>query len=102
MALAGAIRAKLAPQMNGARSKPHCSGIHQIFLWKWQKYSKHMQKLHVDPPQNTTLLLPPTSTGFYPDGIPEENTMGNSGKFNLKMGFKSPSEQKCSPISCCF
>jgi hypothetical protein len=24
--------------------------------------------LYVEPPQNTTLLLPPTSTGFYPDG----------------------------------
>jgi hypothetical protein len=28
----------------------------------------HMKTLYVEPPQKTTLLLPPSSTGFYPDG----------------------------------
>jgi hypothetical protein len=27
-----------------------------------------MQTLYLEPPQNTTLLLPPTSTSFYADG----------------------------------
>jgi hypothetical protein len=28
----------------------------------------HIKTLYVEPPQKTTLLLPPSSTGFSPDG----------------------------------
>jgi hypothetical protein len=45
--------------------------------------------VYVDRPQFATLLLPLTSTGFYPDGN-SRNTLENSGKQNPKMGFKSP------------
>jgi hypothetical protein len=58
--------------------------------WKGRHKSKHMQTLYVEPPQNTTLLLPPTSAGFYPDGNSPGKYMENSGKQKPKMGFKSP------------
>ena len=47
-----------------------------------QKQSKHIENLYVNLPQNTTLLFPPTSTGFDPYGNPEGNTAENSGKQN--------------------
>jgi hypothetical protein len=34
---------------------------------KGRRRSKHIENLYVEPPQNTTLLFPPTSTSFYPD-----------------------------------
>jgi len=55
-----------------------------------KKSSKHIEILYVDRPQFATLLLPLTSTGFYPDGNSPGKSMKNSGKQNPKMGFKSP------------
>ena len=63
-----------------------------ISPWKGRERSKHIENLYVDPPQNATLLLPPTSTGFYADGNSPRKTLENSGKQNPKMGFKSPPE----------
>jgi hypothetical protein len=57
-----------------------------------KKSSKHIKILYVDRPQFATLLLPLTSTGFYPDGNSPGKSMENSGKQNPKMGFKSPPE----------
>jgi hypothetical protein len=37
---------------------------------KGKESSKHIEILYVDRPQFATLLLPLTSTGFYPDGNP--------------------------------
>src|ERR1700722_17801951 len=55
-----------------------------------QESSQHIETLYVDRPQFATLLLPLTSTGFYPDGNSPGKSMENSGKQNPKMGFKSP------------
>ena len=57
---------------------------------KGRQRSKQIEILYVDRPQKTTLLLPLTSAGFYPDGNSPRKSMENSGKQNPKMGFKSP------------
>jgi hypothetical protein len=56
-----------------------------------------METLYVETPQKTTLLLPLTSTGFYPDGNSPGYTLENSGKQNPKMGFKSPRAHSSNP-----
>jgi hypothetical protein len=53
---------------------------------KGKESSKHIEILYVDRPQFATLLLPPSSTGFYPDGILPGKNLENSGKQNPKMG----------------
>jgi hypothetical protein len=68
---------------------------------KGKESSKHIEILYVDRPQFATLLLPPSSTGFYPDGILPGKTLENSGKQNPKMGFKSPPEQGFNHLSNC-
>ena len=50
----------------------------------------HIKNVYLEPPQKTTLLLPLTSTGFYPDGNSPGKTLENSGKQNPEMEFKSP------------
>jgi hypothetical protein len=57
-----------------------------------------METLYVDRPQNTTLLLPPTSIVFHPDGDFPGKNMENSGKPNPKMEFKPPEHSKKRPI----
>jgi hypothetical protein len=51
----------------------------------------HIKTLYVEPPQNTTLLLPPTSTGFTLLEIPQGNTMEITENRILKAG-SSPRE----------
>src|ERR1700730_841599 len=53
--------------------------------WKGKKSSKHIEILYVDRSQFATLLLPLTSTGFYPDGNSLGKSMENSGKQNPKI-----------------
>jgi hypothetical protein len=70
--------------------------------WKCKEPSKHIETLYLEPPQKTTLLLPPNSTGFYPDGNSPGKTLENSGKQNPKMGFKSPrAEEKIGCAAVC-
>jgi hypothetical protein len=51
-------------------------------LAKGRQRSKQIEILYVDGPQKTTLLLPLTSAGFYPDGNSPRKSMENSGKQN--------------------
>jgi hypothetical protein len=44
---------------------------------KGKESSKHIEILYVDRPQFATLLLPPSSAGFYPDGILPGKTLEN-------------------------
>jgi hypothetical protein len=62
---------------------------------KGRRRSKHIENLYVDRPQFATLLLPLTSTGFYPDGNSRGKHMENSGKQNPKMGLKHAQMDSC-------
>jgi len=70
-----------------------------VFSWQGRERSKRIENLYVEPPQKTTLLLPLTSTGFYPDGNSPGNTMENSGKWNPQSGFKSPRAEEESRLT---
>jgi hypothetical protein len=61
-------------------SKPRYPLIFHIPVKKGKDSSKHIETLYVDRPQFATLLLPLTSTGFYPDGNSPGKHMENSGK----------------------
>jgi hypothetical protein len=74
-------------------SKPRNPGTLHIPA-EGRRRSEHIETLYVDRPQFATLLLPPISTDFYPDGNSPGKTLENSGKQNPKMGFKSPTEQR--------
>jgi hypothetical protein len=93
MVLAGAGRAKFGLQMNGARSKPHYSGILQIPMERQAQIKTHANYVCRTATKYHT-LLPLTSTGFYPDGNFPGKSMENSGKQNPKMGFKPPEHSR--------
>src|SRR4029077_1404699 len=56
------------PQINNALTQNRVILGFFTFPWKGRRCQKHIENLYLERPQKTTLLLPPTSTGFYPDG----------------------------------
>src|SRR5580704_7502934 len=54
------------------------------------KDSKHIEILYVDRPQFATLLLPLTSTGFYPDGNSPKKPWKIAENGTLKWGSSPP------------
>lgn len=56
------------PQINNALTRNRVKLGFFTYPRKGRRRSEHIENLYVEPPQNTTLLFPPISADFYPDG----------------------------------